>query len=170
MSLKQLAAIAMSLFLTCVASPGWAQTGKGALSGVVVDAGDRALQGAKVVADPGGSSAISDAQGQFTLNGLNAGDYNVTISYAGFAPFTRKVTVAPGQAARLDASLSVAASKQDVQVYAGREGGEIESINRTFNADNIINVLPADVIKSLPHATTIVAVASERGVVSRDRE
>jgi len=158
MSLKQFA-IAMSLlFLMCVASPGWAQTGKGALSGVVVDAQGRALQGAKVVADPGGSSALSDAQGQFTLNGLSSGDYDVTISYAGFAPFTKKVTVMAGQSARLDASLSVASSKQDVQVYAGREGGEIESINRTFNADNIINVLPADVIKSLPNANMADAI------------
>lgn len=158
MLLKQLAAIAMSLCLMCVASPGWAQTGKGALSGAVVDAQDRALQGAKVVADPGGSSAVSDAQGQFTLNGLSAGDYDVTVSYAGFTPFTKKVTVVAGQSARLDASLSVAASKQDVQVYAGREGGEIESINRTLNADNIINVLPADVIKSLPNANIADAV------------
>jgi len=158
MLLKQLAAIAMSLCLMCVASPGWAQTGKGALSGAVVDAQDRALQGAKVVADPGGSSAVSDAQGQFTLNGLNAGDYDVTVSYAGFTSFTKKVTVAAGQSARLDVSLSVAASKQDVQVYAGREGGEIEAINRTFNADNIINVLPADVIKSLPNANVADAL------------
>jgi TonB-dependent receptor len=158
MSLKQFAAIAFSLFLMCVASPGSAQTGKGSLSGVVVDAQDRALQGAKVVANPGGSSALSDAQGQFTLNGLNAGGYDVTVSYSGFAPFTKKVTVIAGQSARLDASLSVAASKQDVQVYAGREGGEIESINRTFNSDNIINVLPADVIKSLPNANVADAI------------
>jgi len=157
MSLKQFA-IAMSLLFLCIASPGWAQTGKGALSGFVVDAQGRALQGAKVVADPGGSSATSDAQGQFTLNGLSAGDYDVTVSYAGFAPFTKKVTVMTGQSARLDASLSVASSKQDVQVYAGREGGEIESINRTFNADNIINVLPADVIKSLPNANVADAI------------
>jgi Carboxypeptidase regulatory-like domain len=82
----------------------------------VVDVQGRALQGAKVVADPGGSSALSDAQGQFTLNALSAGDYDVTISYAGFATFTQKVTVAAGQSARLDASLSVASAKQDVQV------------------------------------------------------
>jgi hypothetical protein len=145
-------------FLMCVASPGWAQMGKGALSGIVVDAQGGALQGAKVVADPGGSSALSDAQGQFTLNGLSAGEYDVTVSYAGFAPFTKKMTVMAGQPARLDASLSVAASKQDIQVYAGREGGEIEAINRTFNADNIINVLPADVIKSLPNANVADAI------------
>ena len=158
MSLKQYAGIAVWIFLVCVASRGWAQTGKGAISGVVADAQDRALQGAKVVADPGESSALSDAQGQFTLNGLSAGDYNVTVSYAGFSPFTKKVTVTAGQSVRLDASLSVAASKQDVQVYAGREGGEIEAINRTFHADNIINVLPADVIKSLPNANIADAV------------
>src|ERR1700716_2688478 len=100
MSLKQFAGIAMSLFLLCFASPGWAQTGKGALSGVVVDAQDRALQGARIVAQPGESSAISDAQGQFTLNGLNAGDYDVTVSYAGFALFPKKVTVGAGRSAR----------------------------------------------------------------------
>ncbi len=158
MSLKQFVRIAVWIFLASVASRGWAQTGRGAISGVVADAQNRALQGAKVVADPGGSSALSDAQGQFTLNGLSSGDYNVTVSYAGFAAFTRKVTVTAGQPARLDASLSVAASTEAVQVYAGREGGEIESINRTFNADNIINVLPADVIKSLPNANVADAV------------
>lgn len=158
MSLKQFARIAVWVFLVCFALRGWTQTGKGAISGVVADAQDRALQGAKVVANPGGSSALSDAQGQFTLNGLSAGDYNVTVSYAGFAPFTKKVTLTAGQSVRLDASLSVAASKQDVLVYAGREGGEIEAINRTFNADNIINVLPADVIKSLPNANIADAV------------
>ena len=151
-------AVAILIFLLSVAVPGRAQIGKGALSGVVVDAQGGALQGAKIVADPGGSSALSDAQGQFTLNGLSAGDYDVTISYVGFGTFTKKVTVAAGQSARLDASLSVASSSQNVQVYAGREGGEVEAINRTFNADNIINVLPADVIKSLPNANVADAI------------
>ena len=161
MSLRTFAkqfAVAILIFLLSVAVPGRAQIGKGALSGVVVDAQGGALQGAKIVADPGGSSALSDAQGQFTLNGLSAGDYDVTISYVGFGTFTKKVTVAAGQSARLDASLSVASSSQNVQVYAGREGGEVEAINRTFNADNIINVLPADVIKSLPNANVADAI------------
>ncbi|MCU1222303.1 MAG: TonB-dependent receptor [Edaphobacter sp.] len=157
MSLKQFAVV-MFVFLLSGAVPGWAQTGKGSLSGTVMDAQDRALQGAKVVAEPGGSSALSDAQGQFTLNALSAGDYDVTISYAGFSTFRKKVTVAVGQSARLDASLSVASGSEKVQVYAGREGGEIEAINRTFNADNIINVLPADVIKSLPNANVADAI------------
>ncbi|WP_035355884.1 TonB-dependent receptor [Edaphobacter aggregans] len=160
MSLKVFAkqfVVAVCLFST-VAVPGWTQTGKGALTGTVTDAQDRALQGAQIVIDPGGSSALSNVQGQFTLNALNAGDYEVKISYAGFATLTEKVTVAAGQSTRLDASLSVASTSENVQVYAGREGGEIEAINRTFHADNIINVLPSDVIKSLPNANVADAI------------
>ncbi|WP_353068217.1 TonB-dependent receptor [Tunturibacter empetritectus] len=154
---KQFAVSMFMLLLVCVL-PATAQTGIGLLSGSVVDSQGGALQGAKVEVNPGAASALTDAQGQFTLNGLSAGDHDVTVSYAGFAPFTKKVTVVSGQVVRLAASLSVASNKQDVQVYAGREGGEIESINRTFNADNIINVLPADVIKSLPNANVADAI------------
>jgi TonB-dependent receptor len=161
MSLRNYAkqfAVSMFMLLLMCALPAAAQTGIGLLSGSVVDSQGGALQGAKVEVDPGAASALTDAQGQFTLNGLSAGDHDVTVSYAGFTPFTKKVTVISGQVVRLSASLSVASNKQDVEVYAGREGGEIESINRTFNADNIINVLPADVIKSLPNANVADAI------------
>jgi TonB-dependent receptor len=154
-SLKEFA-VAVCAFLLLFAGPALAQTGT--VTGTVVDVQGRALQGAKIVTDPGGASALSDTQGQFTLSALSSGSYDVRISYAGFATFTRKVTVAAGQSARLDASLSVASTRQDVQVYAGREGGEIEAMNRTFNADNIINVLPADVITSLPNANVADAI------------
>ena len=150
--------LVMSVCVLLLTATGWSQAGKGELTGTVVDVQGRALQSAKVVIDPGGYSALSDARGQFELNALAAGDYTVQITYAGFAPFTRKVTVVAGQPVRLDASLSVASATQDVQVYAGREGGEVEAINRTFNADNIINVLPADVIKSLPNANVADAI------------
>ncbi|WP_260703233.1 TonB-dependent receptor [Edaphobacter flagellatus] len=139
-----------------VAAPLLAQTGS--VTGTVVDVQGRALQGAKVVTSPGSFSALSDAQGQFTLKALNAGDYILTVDYVGFATSTQHVTVAAGQPVRLDVSMKVADTRQDVQVYAGREGGEVEAINRTFNADNIINVLPADVITSLPNANVADAI------------
>lgn len=145
-----------AFFFLFVAAPLLAQTG--AVTGTVVDVQGRALQGAKVVASPGGSSALSDAQGQFTLKALNAGDYIITVDYVGFATSTQHLTVVSGQSVRLDTSLKVADTRQDVQVYAGREGGEVEAINRTFNADNIINVLPADVITSLPNANVADAI------------
>jgi len=157
MTFRKFTVAMLVLFLSAL-SPGWSQTGRGALTGVVTDALGGALQGARVTVDPGAASALSDAQGQFTFNTLSTGEYEVTVSYAGFKPFTKKVTVVANQAVRLDATMNVASNTENVQVFAGRQGGEVEAINRTFNADNIISVLPADVIKSLPNANVADAI------------
>jgi TonB-dependent receptor len=156
MRLRTIAAAAP--LLTALVATASAQTGRGLLTGSVTDAQGRALQGAEIAIDPGNFTARTDQQGQFTLTALATGSYTVTITYAGFETYTQQVTLAAGQPLRVDASLKIASSKQDIQVYAGREGGEVEAINRTFNADNIINVLPADVITSLPNANVADAI------------
>ncbi len=70
----------------------------------------------------------------------------------------QKVTLSAGQSSHVVAALKVATNKEDVQVYAGRQGGEVEAVNRTLTADNIINVLPSDVITSLPNANVADAI------------
>ena len=134
------------------------QAGRGTLTGAVSDAQGRPLQGAQVVVDPGAITAVSDSQGNFTVVSLPSGDYTVTVNYQGFTPSVSKTTVVGNQAIRLNATLTVSSTAENVEVYAGREGGEVEAINRTFNADNIINVLPADVITSLPNANVADAI------------
>src|SRR3984957_6281578 len=146
------------LLLACTLLPAFGQAGRGTLTGSVVDAQGGVLQGAQVTVDPGNASIVSDPAGQFTLTGLTAGEYTVTISYSGFTSSVLKVTVNAGQLARLSATLAVAENKQDINVYAGREGGELEAINRAYSADNIISVLPADVITSLPNANVADAI------------
>jgi TonB-dependent receptor len=131
---------------------GIAKGQSGTLTGSVTDSEGATLQGVKIALNPGGAVAITDANGQFTLIGVGTGQYTVTATYAGFTPYANAVTVAAGKPSRIDAMLKIASNRQNVQVYAGRQGGELEAINRTFHADNIINVLPADVITSLPNA------------------
>jgi TonB-dependent receptor len=75
----------------------------------------------------------------------------VTINYVGFAVFSAKVSVAAGQVARVDASLKVASKNEEIEVYAERVHGEAEAINRQRESDNILQVLPVDVITSLPN-------------------
>ncbi len=158
------AILATLLFLVSLASPALAQTGRGTLTGSVTDAQGAALQGAKITLTPGGITATSNAIGQFTLLGVPAGAYTVTISYAGFNDLTQPTTITAGQLLRTDVSLSIASNQQNMEVYAGRQGGEVEAINRTFTADNIINVLPADVITSLPNANVADAIGRLPGV------
>ena len=147
-------------FMFCVlcSSPAFGQAGRGTVTGAVADSQGGALQGALISFDPGGATVRSDATGQFTLSGLPSGTYTVKINYSGFSDYTQQVTLTAGQVQHVDAKMTIAANTQAVQVYAGREGGEVEAINRTFTADNIINVLPADVITSLPNANLADAI------------
>ncbi|MBB5058374.1 TonB-dependent receptor [Granulicella aggregans] len=149
---------ATSLLLFAVAHSAVSQTGRGTLTGSVLDAQGGVLQGAQITLSPGGASLVSDSTGQFAFTGLSAGQYAVTISYVGFKTSTQQMTVNAGQSVRVSATLAVASNTQQVDVYTGREGGEAESVNRTFNADNIINVLPADIITSLPNANVADAI------------
>ena len=158
------AILAVLLPVAPLAISATAQTGRGTVTGSVADSAGAALQGARITITPTGASAITDALGQFTILGVPAGPYTVDITYSGFKPYSGPAIVLANQPCRVDATLAVASSAQNVEVYAGRQGGEIEAINRTFNADNIINVLPADVITSLPNANIADAIGRLPGV------
>src|SRR5260370_29914360 len=128
-----------------------AQTGRGVISGRVIDSAGAVLQGARVDLQPQRMSAVTNSQGEFTISDLPPGEYTVSVHYVGFSSFSTKVTVTAGQTARADASLKVATKNEEVIVYAERAHGEAEAINRQRESDNILQVLPVEVITSLPN-------------------
>ena len=129
----------------------FAQTGKGTIAGRVTDASGAVLQGARVEILQRNSFVASDAQGEFTFTDLLPGSYTVKVSYVGFQPFSSDVTLASGQLTRVDAVLKIATGGEQVTVYGGRQSGEVEAINRERTSDNILQVLPVEVITSLPN-------------------
>src|SRR5579864_1877382 len=129
-----------------------AQTGKGSISGRVADSSGGALIGAQITVQPNGVSVVSDARGQFFINDLEPGSYTVTIAYVGFEAFTQTVNVTAGQAASMEAKLEVESQNLKVLVTAERASGEAEAVNRERTADNLVQVLPSEVIRSLPNA------------------
>jgi TonB-dependent receptor len=135
-----------------------AQVNRGTISGTVTDSTGAVLPGALVELQQKGPSAVSDAQGHFLISNLLPGSYTLMVSYVGFAPFQTSVTVAAGQVAHVDATLTVEKQSQTVTVSAGRELGEVEAINIERTADNIVQVLPSEVITSLPNTNVADAV------------
>src|SRR5215467_9170799 len=141
----------LALVSLCLFVPlGHAQGGE--ITGKVTDSGGGILLGAKVTVEPGGIEVVSDAQGQFLVTGLAPGNYTVTVSYVGFTTFTKSVTVTAGQVASTNAQLTVASQNLEVLVTAERPAAEVEAVNRERTADNIVQVLPDEVIRSLPNA------------------
>jgi TonB-dependent receptor len=129
-----------------------AQECKGNISGRVTDNSGGVLQGARIEVQPSGQNIVSDIQGTFFINGVEPGSYTVTITYVGFKDFTKQVTVAAGQTASLEAKLEVGSQNLEVLVTAERAAGEAEELNRQRAADNVVQVLTSDVIRSLPNA------------------
>jgi TonB-dependent receptor len=159
----------LSLFLMTSAWSAFAQTSKGTVSGRVVDSAGAVLPGARVELQPRGASAVTSGQGEFSITDVPAGQYSVTVQYVGFGTYSGAVTVVAGQAARLDILLEVEVHNEVITVSGARERGEVEAINREETADNIVQVLPADVITSLPN-TNIADAVGRLPSVSLERD
>lgn len=174
MRLQSFSSVVLALFMAAVfsffaISSGQAQTSKGSIFGSVTDTSGAVLQGAQVSIQPNGANSVSNTLGQFLIKDLDPGSYTVSVSYVGFATFSQTVNVVAGQTANLDAKLAVSSQNLQVLVTAERPAAEAEAINRERAADNIIQVLPADVIRSLPNANMADALGRLPGVtIERD--
>src|ERR1700674_3389322 len=146
-----------------------AQERKATISGHATDTNHDPLVGARVELQPLGQTATTDGLGQFTISDLAPGKYALTVSYVGFTPFSTEVNLGPGASANVDAVLQIATVSQEVIVRGQRERGEIEALNREETSDNIVQVLPADVITSLPN-TNIADAVGRLPSVSLERD
>jgi TonB-dependent receptor len=153
-----LAAILLVLALAAPSAFCQSNSAKATIVGTVTDPADAAVPGAKLQLQPLAITVASDDQGAFRLPEVPAGEYTLTISYVGFAPQTQDIEVSPGQTLSLKLKLKVANASEEILVTAARPHGEAESINETRNADNLLQVMPSEVVRSLPNANVADAI------------
>jgi TonB-dependent receptor len=141
-----------ALISTSLVTTALGQSNKATIKGRVTDSSGAVLQGAQITVEPNSITLPSDGQGEFFVNDLLPGSYTITISYVGFKPVTKTLDVVAGGIANLDEKLEVESQSQQVLVTGERVSAEAEAVNRERTADNIVQVLPDDVIRSLPNA------------------
>ena len=146
------------LCLVLSALSAFAQSGNCTITGRAVDSAGGVLPGATVTLTPRGGNAVTDARGEYAVAGLAPGDYTINVHYLGFNVFTQSVTLTAGQTMRVDATLEIATQSEQVLVTGARSRGEAEQINRQRTAENIVQVLSAEVITSLPNANVADAL------------
>jgi TonB-dependent receptor len=134
-----------------------AQQGAGTIAGQVLDTNDNPLPGARVTLNASRDEIIADRDGQFTISALPRGEYEVNVSYVGFQPKTTRVMLEGSERAHVKIKLEVAATEA-VTVSAARPRGEVAALNQKKTAANILDVLPAEVITSLPNTNVADAV------------
>ena len=141
----------------------------GTLGGTVKDPTGAIVQGARIVLTPTSTTAATDAQGAFSIHDLAPGTYTATISYVGFGDFVSTVIVVSGQTATLNATLSLSANTQQVDVDANLTG-DAAAINEQRTSENILNVQTDLQIQSLPNANIADALGRMPGVTLQRNE
>jgi TonB-dependent receptor len=126
--------------------------GNGAISGLVTDDSGAVLKGAQVTLESPVFNTVTDEQGRFYINNVVAGSYMLTVTYVGFTKFEQELSVANGQVANISAKLKLESQNESILVTAPRVTGEAEAVNIERNADNLVQVMPEEVIQSLPNA------------------
>ena len=146
-----------------------AQERTGSITGTIADASGGVLPGARVELTPTSQLFVSNGQGQLAVRDLAPGNYKLTASYIGFVPFSTDVKIAAGQISHVNVVLQIGTQNEVVTVPGKRERGEVGAINIERTADNIVQVLPAEVITSLPN-TNIADTVGRLPSVSLERD
>jgi hypothetical protein len=150
------------LLLFVFAVPGFAQTGVGKLSGKVIDADTREpLIGANLLLVNTTLGTATDISGEYFILNITPGNYDVKISYVGYAPKTiANVRIVPGITYELNIELSTDFTLPEI-VVEGRKFFEAKSTNTT-------KVIDADEINRLPVRGVENLASLQAGVVKSE--
>ena len=122
MTLKRSAIVGVMAAWLCAGLPVAAQQTDSRLVGIVTDASGAVLPGVSVTSTAKATgatrSAVTDAEGRYTIINLAPGEYQVAMELSGFAKSQRDVVLGLGEAKTANIALSVAGLSEAVTVAA----------------------------------------------------
>lgn len=123
------------------------------IKGKVYDASDFSpLPGAIITLSKLSKSYVSDSNGNFSIENIPSGQYNLEIKYVGFETVVKEISLKNNQLLNLNIALKQSSQQlQAVNVF-GTLDKESKSAARTRekNADNMVNVVGAETISKSP--------------------
>ncbi|HEX2646043.1 MAG TPA: TonB-dependent receptor [Candidatus Dormibacteraeota bacterium] len=148
------------LFFACLllTVPVCAQSGPGAaapgaLVGRVTDTAGTVINGAAVHVRGTPYVGHTREDGSFRIANLPPGSYSLRVTEFGFAAESATVAVPSGGTGELNVRLRPAAFELERVLSVARRMGETQAaaFDRQKDADNLVTVLPGDVIRALPN-------------------
>ncbi|HET7208779.1 MAG TPA: TonB-dependent receptor [Terriglobales bacterium] len=131
----------------------------GTVRGLIHDPQHRPVAGAQVTLHSAGSdwskTVVSNDDGEFRLDAVPLGNYIVKVETAGFATAEQKVALSSGRDAKLHIALTLASSKETVQVTdtPASVNPESSTTSNTVSRDQIAQTPGADQTNSMAMIT-----------------
>ncbi|PSR04762.1 MAG: hypothetical protein BRD54_01235, partial [Bacteroidetes bacterium SW_8_64_56] len=133
---------------------------QGAVAGTIraAETGE-VLPGANVVVVGEQRGASAGTDGAFRIEGIDPGQYGVRVSFVGYEPATRSVTVRAGETIRLDVELSSSQLVADEVVVTGSKRPE-----KVLEAPVQVETVSADDLEQGGGGTYLSALSNLKGV------
>lgn len=139
----------MAIILPCMATIAAGSANSGILKGRILDNEEKPLPGAVIVLDGNQQSIIADADGFYSFANLPSGKHNLEVSYIGYVPVSRSVSVVESPVTA-DIVMADTSTELNEVVITGVFSGQHKAINAQKNNLNITNIVSADQIGKFP--------------------
>lgn len=139
----------MAIILPCMATLAANSANSGILKGRILDNEKKPLPGAVIVLDDNQQSIIADADGFYSFANLPSGKHNLEVSYIGYVPVSRSVSVVESPVTA-DIVMADTSTELNEVVVTGVFSGQHKAINAQKNNLNITNIVSADQIGKFP--------------------
>jgi TonB-dependent receptor len=132
---------------------GYQAVAQGVLKGKVVDSQNLSLPGANVILQGTTIGSVTNQNGEFTIVNLEAGTYEVVVTYLGYASLTQNTTISDRQTTLINFKMNETAIEgAEFIVFGDRLKGQARALNQQKNNANITNVVSSDQIGRFPDA------------------
>lgn len=135
------------------------------LTGTVTEAGSgETLVGANIMIRGTTIGTSADVDGSYRLSSLRPGTYTIDVTYIGFRPVTREITLEARQQVRVDFELEWIGIVGDELLITAQARGQIAAINQQRSSNTISNIVSSDRIRELPDVNAAESIGRLPGV------
>ncbi|MGF1637954.1 MAG: carboxypeptidase-like regulatory domain-containing protein, partial [Cyclobacteriaceae bacterium] len=162
---------ALVVYLLLIVGVGLVNAQSGNVKGTVKDDMlDDPLPGASVVIKGTSTGTSTNIDGEFSLFNLPAGEIEFIITFIGYEPQEKKVTIVAGQTIAMNVGLEMSLNTLTEITITGSLEGQQRALNQQRTSDNIKNIVSADLIGRFPDLNVAEALQRVPGInIQRDK-
>ncbi len=141
----------------------------GAVFGKVTDESKQPLPGATVTVEGSTVGTVTDLQGDYFIPNAPVGDITLVVSYIGYDRQLKEVNIEDKAGIEVNFVMTSLTTELEGIIVQGNLEGQSRALNQQRNADNIKNIISADLISRFPDLNVSEALQRVSGVnIGRD--